>query len=159
MTLSFLRESDEQSVQGLPATIPVKYLQAAQLHRAIMAVGMFSLFEGILQNGLNCAEGFSEANKILAGAGELALKERFSDFQLTVNVLKHGRGRSYDALVAKAASLPFRILLPGETAFDHGAIDEVATLIEVDDKFVRSCSDLIREVSEVIRKASRDYYF
>jgi hypothetical protein len=40
-----------------------------------------------------------------AGAGELALKERFSEFQLAVNVLKHGRGRSYDALVAKAGSL------------------------------------------------------
>jgi hypothetical protein len=64
-------------------------------------------------------------------------------------VLKHGRGRSYDALVKKASALPFRVKRPGESFFCEGDIAEVSTLVEVDDAFLLSCAEIIREVSLV----------
>src|SRR5688572_17680059 len=139
-TLEALREADERTVDALQtsgATSLVKALQMIQLQRAISAVGMFSLFEAMLQDGLECRDGFQEANGILESEGELELKERFGDFQLAINVLKHGRGRSHDALVAKADRLSFRVKRPGEGSFFEGDVSEVATLIAVDDAFVR----------------------
>lgn len=107
---------------------------------AVPAVGMFSLFKAILQDGLNCRDGFREATDILDHAGEQALKERFVDLQRAINVLKHGRGHSYDALVAKAAALSFRVKLPDETFFEEGDVAEVSTLIAVEDAFVLNCA-------------------
>jgi len=92
---------------------PVKALQMVRLQKAISAVGIFSLFEAMLQDGLACSDGFREAGEILERDGAMELKERFVDVQLAINVLKHGRGRSYDALVAKADRLPFRSKDPG----------------------------------------------
>jgi hypothetical protein len=48
--------------------------------------------------------------------------------------------------------LPFRIKRPGEDFFSEGDVSEVATLIEVDDRFVRDCAALIAQVATVINK-------
>jgi hypothetical protein len=120
---------------------------------------MFSLFEAILQDGLNCSDGFSEVAPILDGEGQGALKDEFYDFRKAINVLKHGRGQSYDALVAKAANLPFKVKLPTEAFFNEGDVSEISTLIEIDDKFVLQCAKIIQEVSEVVRTARPDYFF
>lgn len=159
-TLEALMVANDKTIDALQtsaATPMVKTLQMVQLQKAILAVGMFSLFEAILQDGLSCSDGFREATNILDREGEALLKERFSDLQLAVNVLKHGRGRSYDALVAKSGALLFRVKLPGEAFFCEGDVSEVSTLIEVDDKFVLSCAEVIREVSEVIRRAQPEF--
>jgi hypothetical protein len=124
-----------------------------QLQKVITAVGMFSIFEAMLQDGLNCDNGFREATKILDQQGDVPLKECFDDLQLATNVLKHGRGRSYEALLAKATVLPFRIKLPGEEFFYEGDVSEVSTLIEVDDAFVSHCARVIHEVSAAMRRA------
>jgi hypothetical protein len=124
-----------------------------QLQKAIHTVGMFSMFEAILQDGLNCTDGFREAAQILDNEGEAALKERFEDLQMAINVLKHGKGRSYNALVAKAGNLRFRMKMPDEAFFAEGDVTEVSTLIEVDDAFVLRCAEVIRDVSDVIRRA------
>ena len=155
VTLEALRQANERSLEALQtsaATPLVKALQMIQLQKAITAVGMFSLFEAILQDGLKCRDGFRQAEEILKGDGEMDLKERFVDMQLAVNVLKHGRGRSYDALVAKADWLPFRIKLPGEALSFEGDVSEIETLIEVDDAFVLNCSGVIRQVSDSLQK-------
>jgi hypothetical protein len=159
-TLEALREANERTIDALQtsaATTLVKALQMIQLQKAILAVGMFSLFEAILQDGLSCSDGFREATDILDREGEAVLKEHFNDLQLAINVLKHGRGRSYDALVAKAGVLRFRVKLPGEAFFCEGDVSEVSTLIEVDDTFVLSCAEVIREVSEAIRRARPEF--
>lgn len=159
-TLTALREANERTTDALQtsaATSLVKTLQMIQLQKAILAVGMFSIFEAILQDSLNCKDGFQEANDILDRERQIVLKERFSDLQLAINVLKHGRGRSYDALVAKAGALPFRVKLPGESCFFEGDVSEISTLIEVDDRFVLSCAEVIEEVSEAIRKARPEF--
>lgn len=124
-----------------------------QLQKSIIAVGMFSLFEAKLQGGLSCSDGFREAADILDSEGEAVLKERFNDLRLAINVLKHGHGRSYDALVAKAGTLGFKIKLPGEESFCEGDVSEVSTLIEVDDTFVLNCAEVIHKVSEAIKRA------
>jgi hypothetical protein len=159
-TLEALRDANERIINALQmsaATTLVKTLQMVQLQKAIFVVGMFSLFEATLQDGLSCSDGFREATNILDREGEAVLKDRFSDLQLAINVLKHGRGRSYDALVAKAGALRFRVKLPGEVFFCDGDVSEVSTLIEVDDSFVLSCAEVIREVSEAIRRANPEF--
>ena len=155
-TLDALGQANEKVIEALQtssATSLVKAIQMVQLQKAISAVGMFSLFEAMLQDGLECSDGFREAQQILEGEGETALKERVIDLQLAINVLKHGRGRSYDALTAKADRLPFRTKKRGEAFFFEGDVSEVATLIEVDDAFVLSCAEVIRQVSETVQKA------
>lgn len=73
-------------------------------------------------------------------------------------MLKHGRGRSYDVLVAKAGTLPFRVKLPGETFFCEGDVSEVSALIGADEKFMLSCADIIHKVSTAIRKTRPEFY-
>ena len=161
-TLNALTQTNDQVIAALQtsaATSLVKALQMVQLQKVISAVGMFSIFEAMLQDALYCTDGFREAQNILDSASETALKERFVDLQLAINVLKHGQGRSYDALVAKADRLPFRVKQPGEAFFFEGDVSEVATLIDVDDAFVLGCADVIRCVSESVKKARPDVFF
>jgi hypothetical protein len=160
-TLNALKEANEKIIDALKtsaATPLVKALQMVQLQKVILATGMFSLFEAMLQDGLHCSDGFAEASTILDSVDEAPLNERFRDLQLAVNVLNHGRGRSYDALVAKAAGLPFRVKLSGEAFFFEGDVSEIHTLVEVDDRFVLNCADVIRDVSTVIRRVRPDFF-
>lgn len=159
-TLETLREPNEKTIEALQtsgSTTLVKALQMIKLQKAILAVGMFSIFEASLQEGLRCINGFDEAKRILDDEGELDIKERFDDLFLAVNVLKHGRGRSYNALVAKAGALPFRIKLPDESFFSEGDVPEVSTLVEVDDAFVQRCGHVISDVSGVIRRVRPEF--
>ncbi|WP_434664741.1 hypothetical protein P5W99_29980 [Paraburkholderia sp. A3BS-1L] len=110
-----------------------------------------------MQDALACKSGFPEAKDILEKSENKALLGRFEDLYFAINALKHGEGASYKALCAKADQLPFRLKLPDERFFTEGDVAEVVTLIEVDDKFVRYCSDTITEVSEVIRKERPDF--
>jgi len=47
--------------------------------------------------------------------------------------------------------------LPGENFFDEGDVSEVSTLIEVDDKFVLNCAELIEQVSKEMRNEFPNY--
>jgi hypothetical protein len=61
LTLENLREVTERTTDALQtnsAITLVKALQMIQLQKAILAVGMFSIFEGELQDGLSCGHGF-----------------------------------------------------------------------------------------------------
>jgi hypothetical protein len=151
-----LKEAEDEIVESLQtsgATRHVKNLQMIQLHRAVTAVGIFSLFESIVQDRLKCLDGFAAVRECLESASEVDLANRFSLFVYAINVLKHGHGRSYDALIDMGKNLPFRIKRPGEDFFSEGDVSEIATLIEVDDRFVRDCADLIAQVAGVINRA------
>lgn len=115
------------------------------------------MFEAILQDELDCKDGFQEAKSILEEIGESGIKERLDDLHLAINVLKHGRGRSYDQLVKKSNDLPFRVKQPQEALFDEGDISSIESLIQVDDAFVMSCSQIIQDVSAAIRTLRPDY--
>ena len=153
-SIETLKEVDGRTREALEIggeTIHVRSLQMTQMHRAILAVGMFSLFEASLQDALG-GDGFGAAKKILDDQNEPDVKGRLDDLILAINVLKHGRGRSYNALVAKAESLSFKVKLDGEDFFDEGNVAEIRTLVEVDDEFVQRCADAIADVSEVVRR-------
>ena len=85
-TLNALSQANEETIEALQtssATPLVKALQMVELQKAISAVGMFSLFEAILQDRLGCGDGFRQAEQILEDEGETALKERFVDGRRT----------------------------------------------------------------------------
>ncbi len=159
-TLQALENAQARTVEALQtsaATPLVKTLQMVQLEKVVSAVGMFSIFDAMLQDRLECADGFKEAAEILNFQGAEDLEERFSNLRLAINVLKHGKGRSYTELLEKAAALPFRIKQPDENFFNEGDVSEVSTLIEVDDAFVMNCAETIRDVSRTIQRARPEF--
>lgn len=160
-TLNVLEETHSKilgELQVRGATSSVKNLQMIRLQKAIMVVGMFSLFDSTLQMGLKCRNGFAEAKNILLKIGKNELVDRFDCFIAAINVLKHGEGKSYDSLIGKLNSLPFRIKLPDENFFFEGDVSEISTLIEVDDNFVLNCAELVESVSNAIRKECPHYH-
>lgn len=153
-TLNALDKTNTQIIEELQTTASttlVRNLQMIQLQKAIFAIGIFSMFDSILQDQLTCQNGFEEAKRILKEKGKIELQNRFEKFILAINVLKHGQGRSYDTLVLNAHSLPFKIKLPGQNFIEEGDVSEVNTLIEVDNKFVLNCAKLIEKVSNEIK--------
>lgn len=156
-TLSKANEKTIEELQTSGSTSLVKTLQMIQLQKTIFTVGMFSIFEANLQKRLSCINGFDQAKKILDDEGENDIKSRFDNLILAINVLKHGRGRSYDTLVVNSKSLPFRIKLPNESFFFEGDVLEVSTLVQVDDAFVQLCGDIIREVTIVLRRVNPEF--
>ena len=160
-TLDSLKEVEDKIIKLLQtsgSTVLVKNLQMIQLQKTITAIGMFSLFESILQDRLTCKNGFEEAKKILIQSGNDEINKRFEIFICAINVLKHGKGRSYDTLIAKSEVLPFKIKIPGEDYFEEGDVSEISTLIEVNDDFILDCAKLIKEVSEEISKVRQDIF-
>lgn len=154
-TLGALEEAQARTVDALQtsgSTTLIKTLQMVQLQKVVTAVGMFSIFDALLQDRLGCPDGFKEASNILKSLGAEQLETKFDNLRLAVNVLKHGQGRSYAELLEKK-TLPFRIKQPGEHFFDEGDVSEIATLIEVDDAFVMDCAVVIREVAAAIQGA------
>ena len=153
-TLQGLGKANEQIIDELQmsgATRLVRALQGISLQKAIFATGMFSLFEAELQDVLNDEYAFKAAKALLKEGGDIVLCEEFGNYADAINVLKHGRGRSYDRLVRRHYALPFRVKLPDESFFDEGDVSEVSTLIYVDDAFVTACADVIDRVAATLR--------
>ncbi|PCE62894.1 hypothetical protein [Sediminicola luteus] len=151
LTLESLNEKYENSIKELSysaRTNTIKNLQMIQVQKAVIAIGVFSMFESILQEKFRCKNGFSEAKKRLMAKGELELVKRFDYFIKAVNVLKHGYGRSYNSLASEWESLPFILRNTGDTYFTEGDVSEISTLIDVDDVFVINCVELIELVSK-----------
>ena len=101
-TLEVLEETNSKIIDALQtsgSTILVKNLQMIQFQKVIFAIGMFSMFDAILQDNLSCENGFKEAKKRLLVNQNLKLHDHFDDFICAINVLKHGKGRSYDTLL------------------------------------------------------------
>ena len=109
------------------------------------------MFEAALQEGLQCENGFSEADNVLEEAGETTLKERFDSLRKAINVLKHGKGSSYEALLKNSGSIAFQVKPTSGAYFSEGDVSEISTLVDVDDEFVLSCADVIRDVTSAIR--------
>lgn len=162
-TLASLKEVHEETTEALQtsgATSLVKTLQMIRLEKAILVVGMFSIFDAILQNRLECVNGFSEAKKILEEGGETELFAQFVDYELAINALKHGKGRSYNELIAKnTISIKATVKKPDEHFFFEGDVSEISGLIEVDDEFIENCSLLIARVTRAIQKLKLGVYF
>lgn len=155
LALEALDELNAESIERLQTsaqTSEVKKLQMIQLQKVVMAIGMFSLFESILQQRLSCRNGFDKVKELLETGKKYQLLDHFKTFYLAVNVLKHGKGQSYNELLKQADSLPFRIKKENHDFFNEGNIDEVSTFIEVDNQFVLNCADIVEQVSKELRE-------
>ena len=78
-------------------TSNIKMLQMIELQKVIISIGMFSMFDAIVQIELNCKNGFKIINEILIDKNEIELQNSFQDLSMAINVLKHGKGRSYES--------------------------------------------------------------
>jgi hypothetical protein len=144
-----------KELQTSARTPLVTGLRMIRLQRAISAIGMFSLFESMLQNQMGWAQAFERLNEYLNDHGKHELAKKFSDYRLAINVLKHGEGRSYESLLSRSAELGFRVKPKGEPFFAEGDVSEADVLVDVDDKFVKRCATLIQEATGVIRSSER----
>lgn len=154
-TLRSLNEAEvriSKQLRESGSTVNVKNFQMVKLQKAILAVGMFSMFEATLQSGLGCDDGFSGARQVLQESGDIALAKRFELFVAAINVLKHGRGRSYKYLLAQTDPPPFRVLGPDEGIFNEGDVSEISTLVQVTDQFVTDCAQTIEDVGKIVHK-------
>ncbi|EFI5801446.1 hypothetical protein ACJANX_004718 [Escherichia coli] len=160
-TLYSLEQAETEVIEQLQtssATVHIKQLQMLQLQRSVFAVGMFSIFEAHLQNGLSCQNGFKEVRTILDAAGKHELKEKFDNYYLAINALKHGDGASYRQLVTKINVLEFDVETPHTPVYEEGDVSAIRSLIKADDAFILGCAKLIREISETISKQCPDSF-
>lgn len=132
-------------------TQDVKALQMISLQKAVLAAGLLGVVEARLQDRKTGRGGFEIADECLDKANALALKQRFGDIRDAINVLKHGEGRSYERLLKRANKLHFRIKARGQHFFREGDVSEVATLIQVDETFIREAVATIREVMTYVK--------
>ena len=156
--LEKLQERVMEALQTSAATPLVKALQMIRLSKAILVVGMFSMFESILQDKLDCSNGFKDVKEFLKQKEEVELLDRFIELELAVNALKHGKGKSYNALIERlGGKIRSKVKKPDEYFFDEGDVSEVAVLVDVDDNFIHYCPQTIRDISEVIDKENSQY--
>jgi len=135
------------------STIQVKNLQMISLQKSFFFIGVFSYYEALLQERLDCKNGFEEAKSILKENSENELFEKFIELQLIVNALKHGKGRSYNQLLEKSdRKINVKIKEIDEPFFDEGNIDEISSLIEVNNEFIEQSIEIINEISLKIQK-------
>lgn len=131
-------------------------LQKMQWERVIFAIGMFSLFEAVIQNelGFNKGSAFQELKQKLEKNNKKELLENFEAFYYAINVLKHGKGTSYTKLLEKQNSLPFEIT-PADSVFrNEGDVSEIETLVYVDNIFIEKCLVIICQCYNELFKIS-----
>jgi hypothetical protein len=90
-----------EGLQSSALTSLVTALRMLRLQRAILVVGMFSLFEALLESEMGWAEPFKRLKGCLKQTGKSQLAETFDDYQLAINVLKHGTGRKLPPAASK----------------------------------------------------------
>ncbi len=134
-----------KELQTSGATRLVMTLRMLNLQRAILAIGMFSLFEALLQSKLGWANPFGELDAYLLKKDKPELASSITEYKLAINVLKHGQGRSLNELLDRASELEFKVRSPDHPFFEEGDVAEVDTLVAVDDKFVQRCAILINQ--------------
>jgi hypothetical protein len=148
---SLVEQQVLKELETSSATRWVMSLRMLRLQRAILAIGMFSLFEALLQTKLTWAKPFDELDAYLRKQAKPELASAITDYKLAINVLKHGEGRSLTELLSRASGLDFNVRAAEDPFFEEGDVSEVDILVDVDDRFVRRCAQLIEDASAVIR--------
>jgi hypothetical protein len=154
-TLSHANEVEKEIIEELQtsaATPLIASLRVIRLQRAVLAIGMFSLFESLLQDHMKWSKPFEELGKFLCEHLEQALARIFENYVLAINVLKHGEGRSYRELLNRLSELDFSVKPKDQAFFSEGDVSEVNVLVDANEAFVRRCASLIEQVAAVLRK-------
>lgn len=124
--------------------------RATQMQMVMVAVGGFSMLEGILEQTRGWSAPFRELDEQLRAAGLNSIADEFLTYRLAINVLKHGYGDSYERLL-QLSNLPFRVKGPDENFFDEGDVSEIPGLVLVDERFVHSCALAIEKALTALR--------
>lgn len=80
-------------------------LRAATVALELAAVDVFSLFEARMQHHFRRGPFSRKLKSLLLDAGQTDLADRFQQYYLTINVLKHGKGASYRELLKTPTAL------------------------------------------------------
>ncbi|WP_051124880.1 hypothetical protein [Sphingomonas sp. PAMC 26605] len=153
MLSSLVEEVYDQYVVNLQtgaSTVDVNGLRTCSMAITIIAAGVIGTFEGMLQQHFMWGDAYTELDKVLRHKGRDDLADRFLDYRLGVNVLKHGVGRSYDTLLTRRAALPFVMKGKGEAFFNEGDVSEVGGLVDTRGPFIQHCVEIINEIRCVI---------
>lgn len=141
-TIAHLSESGSSEV--------INACRRATMNLVMVAVGGFSMLEGVLEQTRGWQHPYQELEHNLREKGNVALAQTFNNYRLAINVLKHGYGKSYERLLTQAG-LPFRVKLPNEAFFDEGDVGEIPGLVLVDFAFVQSCAAVIEDAFTTLR--------
>lgn len=154
-TLAHTHQAEERIIEELQtsgATRLVESLRMLRLQRAVLAIGMFSLFESLLQDSMSWNKPFDDLQAFLKKQQEDALARNIENYFLAINVLKHGEGRSYDTLLQRIDELDFTVKAKEQPFFDEGDVSEVSVLVDANDVFVKRCAELIQEAARILRE-------
>lgn len=156
-TLGEVENITLQALETSGATIHIKNLQMISLQKTFFFIGVFSYYEALLQERLECQNGFEEAKRILKENEDNLLLEKFIELQLVVNILKHGKGRSYNQLINKKDRKINVIIKELESEYsEEGNVEEISSLIDVNNDFVENSINLINEFSSALQKYKPD---
>lgn len=108
----------------------VNGLRTTTVQLELTIIGVFSLFEARMRCHVPQGSFFRTLQTKLVEAEQGELAERVHIYYLAINVLKHGEGPSYKALL-DISDLPFEIKRPGKFYFDEGDISESEALINI----------------------------
>lgn len=141
----------DEEFQTSGATSLVNVARMLTMLRAVIAIGSLSVFESVLQQQTGWDDPFGRVDQELRSNGNDMLADRLLDYRNAINVLKHGKGRSYEALLRRGSALDFPVKPPDQSFFHEGDISEGLHLIKADDGFGRRCAGIIQEVAEALR--------
>lgn len=149
---SVQRENDEalDRLMDDGSSAVVNAARVSQIRIVMLAVGGFSMLEGILEQTRDWREPFIELDKELRAKGLGSIADEFLVYKMAINVLKHGFGRSYEWLLSRE-NLPFRVKNRDESFFEEGDIGEIPGLILVDHFFVHSCASVIEKALTALK--------
>ena len=83
----------------------VEELRAATVSLELVAVDIFSLFEARMQHHFKRGPFSRKLKSLLLKAEKTDLADRFHQYYLAINVLKHGKGASYRELLNDPSNL------------------------------------------------------
>lgn len=89
--------------QGVPDA-QIEELRAATVTLELLAVDIFSLFEARMQHHFRRGPFSRKLKSLLLDAQQTDLADRFHQYYLAINVLKHGKGASYRELLNAPSS-------------------------------------------------------
>lgn len=154
--LGCARDAEQRYVKELEtraATPLVDGLRMLSFNRTMIAIGVVQSFEGYVQLKKGWANPVKKIDELLRAEGRSDLADSYSCYYEAINALKHGDGRSYQALRKKLGTLPFAVKASKRDFFVEGDVSEVAQLVQADEDFVRECVAVLEAIIPYVRKA------
>ena len=137
----------------------VEALRAATVALELEAIDIYTAFEARMQHHFKRGPFSRKLQALLIESGKADLADRIYQYYLAVNVLKHGKGDSYRALVKDPSPLvvlrpaPDAALSEVETEAEAEGADRAAGLVDVTDPgFFAGLTDAILQAAAFLKK-------